>query len=66
MEKVYKVTGRTFEHRDAIKALEGDWDPAAKCWYVPITLYSQKLRDTAVRLGRLDGLEIEVVDHEWK
>ncbi|MBY6242216.1 hypothetical protein [Methylosinus sp. Sm6] len=29
------ITGNTFAHKDALKAMGGRWDPAAKGWRVP-------------------------------
>lgn len=30
------ITGNTYPHRDALRAMGGQWDPASKGWRVPL------------------------------
>jgi hypothetical protein len=30
-----KIEGNTYKHREALKAMGGKWNAAAKCWMVP-------------------------------
>ena len=45
------VTGDTYRHRAAIRAMGGDWDKAAQCWRVPgrSADAARKLRGVVVR-----------------
>ncbi len=47
---MHKITGKTFEHKDTIKALGGEWNGEAKHWEFP---YASP--ETLKRLGQLIG-----------
>jgi hypothetical protein len=44
------VSGKTFDVKEVIKSLGGKWDPARRCWRLPLELDTE---DTRTRLGAL-------------
>jgi hypothetical protein len=53
------VSGKTFEVKETIKTLGGKWDPARRCWTLPLELDTE---ETRTRLGALTKQEEEVAE----
>jgi hypothetical protein len=51
--------GKTYDVKDAIKALGGHWNPARRVWTLPLHLDTD---ETRARLGALSRNEQEVLD----
>jgi hypothetical protein len=64
LDKVY-LSGNTFAHKDAIKALGGKWDKDRKEWTVPAVTSMRGRGDFAHTLNRMRGVRVEaMVDRE--
>lgn len=45
-----QISGKTFDHKDKIKAIAGaKWNPAEKCWTVPVGSNISALMDPSVK-----------------
>ena len=53
------VSGKTFEVKETIKTLGGKWDPARRCWTLPLELDTE---ETRTRLGALTKQVEEVAE----
>lgn len=41
----WKVTGCTYQHKELIKKVGGNWNPAEKAWTIPIANHIDELLD---------------------